>query len=324
VVDFLKKWNGKAELSIVLMLGWLGLGRSKYYGWVERYGKSNEHNKEVPRDHWLMRWEKEKIVKFYSEYPLEGYRRLTYMMLDRGVVAVSPSSTYRVLKEAGLLERWKQKESKKGTGFVQPVRPHEHWHVDITYLNLGGTFYYLCCVLDGCSRFIIHWEIAPSMKERDVEVVLQKAREKYPEAKPRIISDNGPQFIAKDFKEFIRLTGMTHVRTSPYYPQSNGKMERWNKSFKIEGWRPGLAGDMEQARRLTEKYVQHYNEVRLHSAIGYITPQNKLEGREQKIWKQRDEQLENARKWRASQRRSAAARQVVESLVEKWSVSRFN
>jgi len=64
------------------------------------------------------------------------------MMLDRGVVAVSPSSTYRVLKEAGLLERWKRTESKKGTGFVQPEKAHEHWHVDITYLNLGGTFYY--------------------------------------------------------------------------------------------------------------------------------------------------------------------------------------
>jgi putative transposase len=324
VVDFLKKWTLKTELKIVLMLGWLGLGRSKYYDWEKRYGKANEQNKEVPRDQWLQKVEQEKIVKFYREYPLEGYRRLTYMMLDRGVVAVSPSSTYRVLKEAGLLERWKRNESKKGTGFVQPENPHEHWHVDITYLNLGGTFYYLCCVLDGCSRFIVHWDIAPSMTERDVEMVLQKAREKYPEAKPRIISDNGPQFIAKDFKEFIRLTGMTHVRTSPYYPQSNGKMERWNKSFKIEGWRPGLAGNEEEARALTEKYVRHYNEVRLHSAIGYITPKDKLEGREQEIWKQRDEQLENARKWRANQRRSAAAKKMVESLVAKWSVSSFN
>lgn len=305
----------------MLLLGWLGLGRSKYYDWSERYGKANEHNQDVPRDHWLQSWEKEKIVKFYCEYPLEGYRRLTYMLLDRGVVAVSPSSTYRVLKEAGLLERWNRKESKKGTGFVQPVKPHEHWHVDITYLNLGGTFYYLCCVLDGCSRFIVHWELAPSMTEREVEIVLQKAREKYPQARPRIISDNGPQFIARDFKEFIRVTGMTHVRTSPYYPQSNGKMERWNKSFKSEGWRPGLAGDVEQARALTAKYVQHYNEVRLHSAIGYITPKDKLAGREQEIWRQRDEQLENARKWRAQQRRSAAARGIVESLVEKWSVS---
>jgi putative transposase len=55
----------------------------------------------------------------------------------------------------------------------------------------------------------------------------------------RIISDNGPQFIARDFKEFIRISGMTHVRTSPYYPQSNGKIERWHKSLKSECIRPG-------------------------------------------------------------------------------------
>jgi len=72
------------------------------------------------------------------------------------------------------------------------------------------------------------------MKEADIEVILERAKEKYPEAKPRIISDNGPQFIARDFKEFVRISGMTHVRTSPYYPQSNGKIERWHKSLKSE------------------------------------------------------------------------------------------
>ena len=56
------------------------------------------------------------------------------------------------------------------------------------------------------------------MKEADIEMILQRAKEKYPEARPRIISDNGPQFIARDFKEFIRISGMTHVRTSPFLP----------------------------------------------------------------------------------------------------------
>jgi transposase InsO family protein len=72
------------------------------------------------------------------------------------------------------------------------------------------------------------------MTEADIEIILQGAKEKCPEARPRIISDNGPQFIAKDFKEFIRISGMTHVRTSPFHPQSNGKNERWHKSLKRE------------------------------------------------------------------------------------------
>jgi transposase InsO family protein len=99
------------------------------------------------------------------------------------------------------------------------------------YLNIGGTFYYLCSILDGFSRYIVNWDILESMSEADIEIILQGAKEKYPEAWPRIISDNGPQFIAKDFKEFIRISGMTHVRTSPFYPQSNGKIERWHKSL---------------------------------------------------------------------------------------------
>jgi transposase InsO family protein len=204
---------------------------------------------------------------------------------------------------------------------VQPQQPHEHWHVDIAYLNLGGTFYYLCSVLDGYSRAIVHWELAPSMTESGVELVLQRGRERYPQARPRIISDNGPQFMARDFKEFIRQAGMTHVRTSPYYPQSNGKLERWHQSFKVEGWRPGLAQDLESAKALTEKYVRHYNEVRLHSAIGYLTPKDKLEGREKEIWQKRDEQLANARTWRANRRRAEKSKQLVASLVTAWSMS---
>jgi transposase InsO family protein len=164
--------------------------------------------------------EKQAIVGFSFEFPLEGYRRLTFMMLDRDVVAASPSSVYRVLKAAGRIGRSTNKPSKKGTGFQQPQKPHEHWHIDISYVNIHGTFYYLTTILDGYSRYVVHWEIRPSMTEQDELVVLQRAKEKFPTERPRIISDNGSQFLAKDFKEFIRICGMTHVRTSPYYPQS--------------------------------------------------------------------------------------------------------
>jgi len=87
------------------------------------------------------------------------------MMLDADIVAVSPSSVFRVLSAAGLLCKWNRKKSAKGTGFVGPTRPHEHWHVDIAYLNIASTFYYLCSVLDGYSRSIVHWEIRESMTE---------------------------------------------------------------------------------------------------------------------------------------------------------------
>jgi Integrase core domain len=182
----------------------------------------------------LAGWERSAILDFHDRHPLEGYRRLTFMMLDDDVVAVSPSTVYRILKQAGRLDRKWQTPSKKGIGFVQPLRAHDHWHVDISYINLGGAFYYRCSLLDGYSRFIVHWEIRESMTECDVETIVQRGLEKFPDVRPRIISDNGPQFIARDFKEFIRLTGMTHVRTSPYYPQSR---------------RSGLCPDTQRARQ---------------------------------------------------------------------------
>jgi len=261
----------------------------------------------VPRDHWLEGWERRKIVDFHEENPLEGYRRLTFMMLDADVVAVSPSTSYRVLRAAGRLDRWNRKPSKKGTGFKQPSAPHKHWHIDIAYLNLAGTFYYLCSILDGFSRGIVHWEIRESMKEADVETILQRARERFPDAQPRIISDNGPQFIARDFKEFIRIAGMTHVRTAPYYPQSNGKIERWHKTLKITTIRPNTPATLDEARQLVAAFVEHYNNVRLHSAIGYVTPADKMAGRENDIFEARDRKLEQARELRRQRRQHARA-----------------
>jgi transposase InsO family protein len=224
-------------------------------------------------------------------------------MLDQDIVAVSPASVWRVLKQAGLLSRWTGK-TRKGTGFEQPLGPHQHWHVDVSYINLSGTFYYLCSVLDGCSRFLLHWDLRESMQEADIEMILERAKEKYPQARPRIISDNGPQFIARDFKEFIRISGMTHVRTSPFYPQSNGKIERWHKSLKRECIRPLTPLTAEDARRLIQSYVDHYNSVRLHSAIGYVTPQDMLAGRQAEIHAARDRKLEQARRQRQLRRQT--------------------
>src|SRR5437899_1198807 len=246
----MNRWADQTEIAAGRLVAWTGLARSKFFDWKERYGKVNEHNVWIPRDHWLEDWEKKAIIAFQQQNRLEGYRRLTFMMLDADVVAVSPSSVYRVLAQAGLLDHRHWLPSKKGTGFVQPLAPHEHWHLDVSYLNICGTFYYLCSVLDGCSRSSLHWEIRESMTEAEVERVLQKAKEKYPGTTPRLISDDGPQFIARDFKQFVRLSGMDHVRTSPYYPQSNGKIERWHGSLKAEAVRPKTPLNLEDARRV--------------------------------------------------------------------------
>src|SRR6516225_2517151 len=180
VVDFVRRWSEKTEIGVGRFIPWLGVTVSKFYDWRQRYGCPNEHNGWVPRDFWLELWEKEAIIEFHLKNPLEGYRRLTFMMLDADVVAVSPASVWRVLKQAGLLSRWKSKPSRKGAGFEQPLQPHQHWHIDVSYINLCGTFYYLCSVLDGFSRFIVHWDLRESMREADVEVILERAKGEVP------------------------------------------------------------------------------------------------------------------------------------------------
>lgn len=303
-MDFIRYWSLKTGLVLAFFFRRLDIAKSKFYDWTKRYGKANEHNALVPRDWWLQPWEKLAVIHFAKEHRGEGYRRLTFMMLDKGIVAVSPKTTYNVLRHAGLMRPWNGKKSLKGTGFVQPTKAHQEWHIDVSHINIKGTFYYLCSLIDGYSRYIVHWEIREAMREADIEIIVLRALEKFPNANPRMISDNGPQFVSRDFKEFIRLCSLTHTRTSPYYPQSNGKQERWHKSLKSECVRPKTPLSLDDARRVVGEYVEKYNNERLHSAIGYIAPKDKLDGREKQIWAERDRKLEAARAARKAARQA--------------------
>lgn len=307
VVDYIDHWKERTEFPERFFLERIGLARRRILNWRSRYGRRNKHNARIPNANQLEDWEKEAIVRYYLDHPLEGYRRVTYMMIDEDLVATTPATVYRVLKAAGVMRKWNRKASKKGTGFDQPKRPHAHWHTDISYINICGTFYYLCSVLDGYSRYVVHWEIREKMEERDVEIIQQRALEKFPGEKTRLISDNGPQFISRGFKEFVRVAGMTHVRTSPFYPQSNGKLERFHGTYKQECVRPKTPLSPEDARRMTAKFVDHYNEVRLHSAIGYVAPKTKLDGKEKNVFKIRKERLETAEKRRRKNNRKRIA-----------------
>ncbi len=247
IVDFVRRWSEKTEIGAGRLIGWLDITVSKFYDWRGRYGKVNEHNGWVPRDFWLEDWEEAGHHWLSSEEPVGGLppadihdarRRRRGGESDQRMARVGARGTVVAVERQAVEE---------GHGFEQPLAVHQHWHIDVSYINISGTFYYLCSILDGCSRYIVNWDLRESMTEADIEVILERAKELHMEAKPRIISGNGRQFIAKDFKEFIRVSGMTHVRTSPYYPQSNGKIERWHKSLKGECIRPGtpLAGRCE-------------------------------------------------------------------------------
>lgn len=296
VVEFVNFIRLKTDIPLKGITPLLGISSSKYYSWIERKGVENNHNGKTPKEHWCLDWEKEAIIVYAKSHPVEGYRRLTYKMIDDNVVAVSPATTYRILKAAGLLNRWnKVKRSSKGGGFDQPTAPHQHWHTDIKYVNYHGTFLFLISVIDGYSRYIVHHELRRSMQQFDVQLTLQRALEKYPGTKPRIISDNGPQFISKDFAEYLKLLELQHIRTSVAYPQSNGKIERYHRTIHQDCLMKTSLINLDDARKQISSYIDYYNNKRLHSSLFYLTPEDFLIDRVEEKLKVRERKLKEAK-----------------------------
>ena len=150
-MNFVRRWSERTEISAGRLIVWLDITPSKFYDWRETRWQG-ERAQRLGSPGFLARGVGETgNHRFHLKNPLEGYRRLSFMMLDADIVAVSPSSVWRV-RQAGLLSKWNGKPSKKGTGFAQPLAAHQHWHIDVSYLNIGGTFYCLCSILDGFSR----------------------------------------------------------------------------------------------------------------------------------------------------------------------------
>ena len=301
MVNYCKDISKKSHLDITSVIQMTGIRRSKFYEWRKRFGTENNHNGTIPKVHWLTPEERQAVIDYARKYISsgcyylkDGYRRIAYNGLDENVFAVSPTSVYRVLSQAGLLNKWKGKHSGKGSGYRQPDAPHLEWHTDIKYVNYRGTFLFFIGVMDGYSRYILHHELRISMTEYDVEITLQRAHEKFPDKKPRLISDNGGQYVAKDFKLYLNELGLQHVKTSPCYPQSNGKIERFHRSLEDECIRTTSLINLEDARKQIADYVDHYNNKRLHSALFYLRPVDFLSGNVEELLKARQDKLDKA------------------------------
>jgi putative transposase len=283
VVATVRHLQERAECPVKTALCVLGLPRSTFFDWarLEGGGKAERPPVTTPKAHHITPAERAVVIAFAREHLEMGHKRLAYAMADAGVAAVRPTTVYEILKEAGLIGRWKRPEiTAHKIGFEQPSVPHEQWHTDIAYLNILGTQYFLISVLDGFSRAIIHHEVRTKMETVDVELVLQRALDTLPKGapRPRIISDNGSQYVSGQFKVFLRNTGCAHSKARVRHPQSNGKIERWHKTIKGECVRRAALGDLDEARGVLAAYVREYNETRLHSALNYLTPADYLKG----------------------------------------------
>ena len=253
------------------VLGRLGLARSTYRGWVARAGRAALADRATgaPTLDAVLPEETAAVVSYALAHPQDGYRRLAWQMVDADVAYLSASSIYRILCDADLLYRWKR-AGRRGLAPAPPTRVHERWHTDLMYLRVGDGWYFLVTVLDAYSRYVVHWELLATMTAADVRLVLQHALEQTG-AHPQLVTDNGTQFTAAEFKDLVRRFAVEHIRIRAYHPESNGLVERFHRSTR-EALGDEALRTVERARGLVGAWVRHYNETRLHAGLGYLPP----------------------------------------------------
>lgn len=279
------------------ILSRLGLSKSRYHQWVKRAQAEALDDLVSPsRCPWqVLPEEVDAVIAYALSHPREGYRRLAWMMVDEDVVYLSPSSVYRILDDADLLYRWKRSRS-VGERPPDPTRPNERWHTDLMYLRVGDVWYFLVTVLDAYSRYVVHWDLLTSMAAADVRVVIQDAL-KLTGAQPEVVTDNGSQFTAKDFRQLVRDFELEHIRIRTYHPESQGRIERFHRSTR-EALDAVELENLSKAREIIGRWVTHYNERRLHAALDYLPPAEYYAGDPAARLAERRKKLEAARKQR--------------------------
>ena len=256
----------------------LGLAKSRYYDWKRRADEQFlEDLFPGPRSspHAILAEEKAAVIAYALAHTREGYRRLAWMMIDADVAYVSPTSVYRILIDADLLYRWKRSTS-VGERPPDPKAPNERWHTDLMYLRVADTWYFLVTVLDASSRYVVHWDLLTTMTAAAVRVVIHDALKKTG-ASPQVVTDNGSQFTAKDFKELVRDFELEHIRIRMYHPESNGRIERFHRSTR-EALDDQELKNLDRAREIIGRWVEFYNTRRLHAGLKYLAPAEYWQG----------------------------------------------
>jgi putative transposase len=294
IIETLIRLKKQTGLPVKYFVKILGISNQKIIEWNKNREKKVKRN--IPKSHYSTPDEQKAVVEFKKENMEIGYIRLTWMMIDRNIVYLSPSTVYRILVNAALNNKWTKPACEpKKEGFDQPNRVHEHWHTDISYLNYKGTFVYLICVLDGYSRAILSWDISIRMESYDVQIVLWRAADKYLQAdnpnNSRLITDNGSQFLTKEFKNTLKYFSIKNVRTSVNHPQSNGKIERFHGTIKSEKIRSMPILNLEQMKSEIGEWIDFYNNERLHSSIQYVAPMDVMNNKQEQILLERNRKL---------------------------------
>lgn len=290
----------ESSLSIRQTLDKIGIGRSTFYDWYKKYAEHGYDGLASRHKHpgyiWnaIPEWEKDRITKVAREYPERSCREIACLVTDRYEYFISESSVYRILKARGLVSAPAYRIISAGEKFENPTkRVNELWQTDFTYFKIiNWGWYYLLSVLDDYSRYIIAWKLCTTMKSEDVKTVLDMALAKtgvtYVNVynRPRLLSDNGSCFISSELKDYLFNNEMIHIRSKPYHPMTQGKIERYHRSMK----NLILLDNYYSPEKLIEqigRWVEYYNNYRYHEAIDNVTPEDRFYGRDREVIEQR-------------------------------------
>jgi transposase InsO family protein len=201
---------------------------------------------------------------------------------------------YDILRAAGRLYR----PPAEDTTLRRPpaaTRPDQRWHIDVLYLWILGRWYFLVTLIDAYSRYLVAWDLCWTLTGSAMALVLREALDRTPGATPEVVSDNGSEFVNRDFMLVLKAESLTQIRTRVHHPQSNGTVERYHRTFREEGWRYHQPADYPAAKALIARWVTTYNTVRLHSALGYLTPLTYYRGDPAACFTKRRRRLQMAR-----------------------------
>jgi transposase InsO family protein len=235
-------------------------------------------------------WERKKVIEIALEHPEKSPRELAWHITDKQGYFISESSVYRILKAENLITSPAYTVIKARDKFSEPTqRVNELWQTDFTWLKVvHWGWYYLSSVMDDYSRFIIAWELCKGMATVDVTAVLDRAIEASGVDrvtvyhKPKLLSDNGSCFVSQELKTYLEDKSIKHIRSRPYHPMTQGKIEWYHRSMKnivlLDNYYTP-----EQLNREIESFVEYYNYRRYHESLSNVTPADVYTGKDREI-----------------------------------------
>ena len=289
-----------AHLPVRRTLDKIGIPKTTFYAWLDRYAAGGLDALEDRKPRPMRVWNRipdeirVKVIEHALDAPELSPREVAVAFTDAEKTFVSEASVYRILKAEGLVTSPAFIVMKAADAFANPTTAiNQLWQTDFTYLKVTGWgWFYLSTVLDDFSRYIVAWKLCATMSATDVTDTLHLALQASgldrfgAGRRPRLLSDNGPSYVAADLSDWLEEQGMKHTRGKPYHPMTQGKIERWHLSLKsrilLENYY--LPGDLERA---IADFVERYNHRRYHESLDNLTPADVYFGRGQRILERR-------------------------------------